>query len=59
MGEGTIGRIAQTKKPLINDLVKQEESLGLYRVQWNNPVNSEMYIPVMDPSDENEVLGVL
>lgn len=59
MGEGTIGRIAQTGKPLIIDFVKQEKSLGLYRVQWNNPVNSEMYIPVMDPSDENEMLGVL
>lgn len=61
-GEGRTGRIGQTGKPRITDDITQEDNnnqtRGKYRETLVEDAKTEMFIPIQDPSDENNVIGI-
>lgn len=62
MGDGRTGRVGQKGEPLISDDITKEEVenriTGLFREKLKDGAKTEMFIPIKDPSNEKEVIGV-
>ncbi len=56
-GEGHTGRIGKTGEPLIIDDLTQERD-GKYEEDIATVALTEMFIPIIDPSDKYNVIGV-
>lgn len=57
IGEGRTGLTGKTGKPLIADDEKNS-SMGKYCEILNNKAKTEIFIPIKDPSQPNEVIGI-
>ena len=62
LGDGRTGHIGQSGIPLITDDITKEEAKngmsGLFREKLKDDAKTEMFIPIKNPSNEKEVIGV-
>ena len=63
MGEGRTGNIGKTGRPFITDDIHEEiiedKVIGKCCERLKNVVKTEMFIPIKDPSQTNEVIGII
>jgi len=57
-GEGRTGQVGQTGEPLIINNLTQEEP-EKYSEKLEVDALTEMFIPIIDPADDNSVIGVI
>lgn len=62
MGEGRTGTVGRDGKPLVTDDIKRENqentTIGKHREILKDEAQTEMYIPIKDPSRQKDVIGV-